>query len=328
MLSKREAYSGLRSFDNATTLPLRGLMALLIVIHHVGQHTDIHPVPIILSEVGAFIVAIFFFISGYGLCKSYIAKGRSYLDGFLQKRMGKLLPKFLLLTFLMIILYHFSGIIDIRVQAEKFTSGFTPLPFSWFIYAIVYVYLAFYICAKVAESPKRIGLLLTVAIVIYICVLSKGLHFPRLWYKTIIAVSLGYFVALYETRVEKFFNRKELSYSILVVLFCVSAYAYRTITAGNNVSFALTELWLLVQAFSVYVIIRSLGFAQWKWLRQAGVFSLELYLVHGIPLKTGLHFGLENWSLCLFTYALSIPLAIVLNRGYDWILTRKKALQA
>lgn len=327
LVSKSNNYKGLCSFDKASTLPLRGLLALLILSHHLGQRTDIFPISQFTSGIGLQIVAVFFFISGYGLCVSYCSKGRRYLDGFLQKRMGKLLPKFILLTGGMVIIYHFFSPLSISVQALKFSNGWTPLPFSWFIYAIIYVYVVFYLCALLAKTPKQIGILFTFTIIAYIGIVSKIIHFPSYWYLTIISVPLGYFSALYEKKINTLFRNKFAFYSTLAVLLFFSFCAMAKIRVPL-VSQALTEIWILTQAFSVYAIIRTLGFLRWKWLCDIGVFSLELYLIHGLPLKIGQHIGLDNWFLWLFTYAISIPLALLLNRVYDMAIHPKKILKA
>lgn len=327
LVSESNNYKGLCPFDKATTLPLRGLLALLILSHHLGQRTDIYPISQLTSGIGLQIVAVFFFISGYGLCISYVAKGRNYMNGFLQKRLGKLLPKFLLLTIGMMLGYQFYSSSDIGVQIVKITSGWTPLPHSWFIYAIIYVYVIFYLCALFAKSPKQIGCSFTLAIVAYIGFSSKIIHFPSYWYLTIISVPLGYFTALYEKKIDSLIRYRFVFYASLIALLFISFCAMAKIQVPK-VSLALTEIWILVQAFSVYAIIRTLGFLRWKWLCDIGVFSLELYLIHGIPLMIGQHIGLGNWFLWLFTYAVSIPLALLLNRVYDMVIHPKKILKA
>ncbi len=322
IISERKDYKGLCSFDKTTTLPLRGLLALLIVSHHLGQNTAIYPLSNFTSEIGLQIVAVFFFISGYGLCVSYMVKGKAYLDGFLKKRMGKLLPKFIFLTVGVALIYHCFSPMSLEIQASNFiTKGRTPLPFSWFIYAIIYVYLAFYLCALRVSNPRNIGLLFTLSIIIYALVSSKVLHFPVWWHITIISVNVGYFVACFESGITKIMEtHKFVLYSTLAAILFISFCAMKN---NEFMTFAWQEVWIISQAVAVYAIIRTLHFVQWNWLCQIGVFSLELYLIHGIPLILGKHMGLENWALWLFTYALSIASAIMLNRAYDLIFHRR-----
>lgn len=77
------------------TLPLRGVLAMGIVIHHISLRVvDAIPGGMWIFPQfqfwGAPIVAVFFFLSGYGLMVSLITKGENYLDGFLKKRLLKI----------------------------------------------------------------------------------------------------------------------------------------------------------------------------------------------------------------------------------------------
>ena len=77
------------------TLTLRGVLAMGNVIHHISLRVvDATPDDSWLFSQfqfwGAPIVAAFFFLSGYGLMVSLIAKGNRYVDGFLKKRLLKI----------------------------------------------------------------------------------------------------------------------------------------------------------------------------------------------------------------------------------------------
>ena len=90
----------LGAFSVEATLPLRGLLAFGIVLHHISlrvtqQFSDM-PVMDQFALWGAPIVAVFFFLSGYGLMKSLQVKGPSYLAGFLKKRLSKVALPFTL----------------------------------------------------------------------------------------------------------------------------------------------------------------------------------------------------------------------------------------
>ena len=82
-------------FSKQATVPLRGLLATGIVLHHlslrlVEASPDCSWIWSQFSFWGAPIVAVFFFLSGYGLMVSLITKGQKYLDGFLKKRLLKI----------------------------------------------------------------------------------------------------------------------------------------------------------------------------------------------------------------------------------------------
>jgi len=313
IIAHKPGYAGLKMFNRDATLPLRGFMALLIVAHHLGQRTEIPVLSPFTSGIGLQIVAVFFFLSGYGLCVSYSADRAKYVSGFLRKRFGKLLPKFLLLTLFMMVVYHFYSGKGIAEQAGLLmTRGITPLPHSWFIYAISYVYISFYLCATPKFSPLRTGVAFLLASMLYVIIVGCVLRFPGYWWLTLMNVNLGYFTALYEEKITDAINRRRLV--CCSVMACTLFVSFCLIAKVHFIAPAWTIIWTLVQAFTVYLIVRMLGFVRWKWLCVVGVFSLELYLVHGIPLQVGQYFAINDSCLWLFTYALSLPLAFALNK--------------
>ena len=90
-------------FSKEATLPLRGVLALLIVFHHISLRLT-YMVPKDakvnylrdFSDWGEPIVSVFFFLSGYGIIKSYQKKGKSYLEGFFSGRLLRLMVPFII----------------------------------------------------------------------------------------------------------------------------------------------------------------------------------------------------------------------------------------
>lgn len=87
----------INELDVKTSLALKGILAILIVVTHLGGELGIFN--IINSQYtnfSTFAVSLFFFLSGYGLSKSYRIKGIGYLTDFLHKRAQRLLPAFII----------------------------------------------------------------------------------------------------------------------------------------------------------------------------------------------------------------------------------------
>jgi peptidoglycan/LPS O-acetylase OafA/YrhL len=82
-------------FDLNHTIGLRGILAILIMFHHCSTKVNL-PWMHYFENIGPLVVSVFFFISGYGVCKSYLKKGDAYLNGFLHKRLSKVLPLYLI----------------------------------------------------------------------------------------------------------------------------------------------------------------------------------------------------------------------------------------
>lgn len=86
------------------SLPLCGLVkyiaALLVVFGHLMIAHCCALFWVMESNFGSKAVSVFLFFSGYGLMHSYLKKGTAYLDGFVQKRIGKIILPLLVAYFL------------------------------------------------------------------------------------------------------------------------------------------------------------------------------------------------------------------------------------
>ena len=71
--------SALNNFNKDYAIRLRGILCIMIVLHHTSYiDSD-------MRGWGAPVVDVFMFMSGYGLMKSYMAKGIAYLkDSFIK----------------------------------------------------------------------------------------------------------------------------------------------------------------------------------------------------------------------------------------------------
>ena len=186
------------SFSFTETLSLRGVCALLIMLHHISQYLttgvpDSIPVRVLaeFTSWGIPVVGIFFFMSGFGLIKSYIRKKDAYIDGFLQHRLGRIvLPCVLCMVF----------------DASLIGGGNWCSPDHWwFIIAIVYEYLSFYINVLIFKQVRYVVLMQSINTLAYIC-LMICLGFSEYWYYSIPCVNVGMYFALFEGKIIKKFS--------------------------------------------------------------------------------------------------------------------------
>lgn len=273
------------NFDSKATVPLRGLLAIMIILHHLALNYKfdeciggIHISPIYyFKEMGAPAVAAFFFITGYGLSKSLQARGSDYLSGFLKRRLGKVMPEFLILTALVLVVSDVAGLVSLSEAAHNMVKGIVPLRFSWFIYAIVYVYIAFYLAALASNADgQRTGMFLALLIVLYF-VAMVTIGWGAFWYRSIPAVLIGYFIALYERKITELLSRR---YVLLCLAVC-------TFVSGFILDRILSSRLIAAMAFAVavYVCMRLYRIKPYPILILLGEVSLYIYLVHGTILQ-------------------------------------------
>lgn len=320
---------GLYDFNRETTLPLRGLLALFIMLHHMSLRYDFsisealgvgNTLTInLFRTMGMPIVGVFFLLTGYGLAKSLIAKGHNYLSGFIPKRLLSTLPEFLFLTFLFILYKLTSGDTSWEIISSNFSKGYPPLPNSWFIFTITIVYLVFYLSALVARSNIRAtGLGLSIGIVLYCFVTCYGLHYGVWWYMTAPAVLCGYYIACHEDKITKILSSQRgliaTIGAILIVVCIIVAFCY---VIPNLSPYKFVPILYAIILLS-YVNVRLYGMGKSDILIWLGSISLNIYLVHGIYIDIITPKEMNPYLLLIVIIGISITTAWILKaiRGF------------
>ncbi len=157
-----------------STKSLRGLAAMLILLHHISQEQpfiDAYQIQV-FRRLGPALVAIFFFCSGYGLIKNFDTKS-DYLKGFLKKRIGyALVIPFYVNMFLYGIYYLSMGARFEPLQWLTKITGLTLMNgFAWFPIVLILLYLAFYFIFKHIKNQRICFLLM------FLVILGQGLFF-------------------------------------------------------------------------------------------------------------------------------------------------------
>ena len=155
------------SFSRDKMLPLKAILAVLIVADHLTFHISadwIQP----MRKWGTPIVSLFLFVSGYGLLKSYLSKGSAYLTHFLKNRILKVIVPALVayLIYCLICWRHHDWSLEI---SRLFVNGEPLLPYSWFVEVIVLLYLGFWIIYSFLPEKYR-----TAAVLLWALVLTAG----------------------------------------------------------------------------------------------------------------------------------------------------------
>lgn len=290
----------LYDFDQKATLPLRAILATFIVFHHVSlQSVTEHPVDYLspffhFKSMGTPVVTVFFFLTGYGLAQSLKRKGNSYLIKFVPKRLGKILPEFITLTICYII-FIIAETKTPRLITDQMMQGNPPLPFSWFMYAITYVYLAFFISAKISKSNiLKTGAWLSVFFIVYTLFINK-LHWAAWWWTSIFGTFFGYYTAAYEEKISKIlFNRYILG---LTAIFAITS-VFVSIMGINLIRFQLIAL-------LTYLCIRLYGCPSYRLLTVIGGISLNIYLIHGVILFSVKDYFENSYILLIVVLSLS-----------------------
>ena len=167
---------------------LKAVMIIIIVLGHLVYYAK-SPVFGFFHELSTSAVAMFFFASGFGLVRSWQRKGLTYLRGFFKSRILRiLLPAFLFL------LIHFllcgTGSKTLAEMLRQFwRNGITTPPQFWFLFALLFDYLLFWVCFRFVSPQWRLPVLLTGCILYIAATLLAG--YDRCWWVCALAFPTG-----------------------------------------------------------------------------------------------------------------------------------------
>lgn len=194
--SREECYKRLNS--------MRGILALEIVIGHVVRYENSYLMP--LGKFMLIGVGFFFFVSGWGLCKSYYEKNE-YLANFLQRRVVYLCGV-ALFTLIITSLIDLICPIDTRYSFQSLQLNDLAYKLfdniNWYIRELLLLYFVFFIVFKYIKKYQIA--ILTMLVVLIACIMySNG--YERCWYASIIGFPLGFVFYKYFSKIIPFIRK-------------------------------------------------------------------------------------------------------------------------
>ena len=256
------------------TTCLKGVAILIVILHHLSQKYDGLEF-FFYQQIGYLGVAIFLFLSGYGLTESF---KRSGLANFLRKRILKVyLPYVLATTTYFIYKLIIEDKLNINVEIQRIVG----IDFSdWFVTFILLAYLLFYLSHSIG---KKYALeILTLTITLYV---SISMYFgqEKWWYVCAYTFPLGCLTANKKDQIISISNqyfKSSLTASIIIFItstltsyFYLKFYDSEIIAAILKIISATSFISIII-VFSIRVNISS------KIFRVLGKYSYELYLSH------------------------------------------------
>lgn len=283
--------------DRSTVL--KGVCAISIVLLHLGSVTDSR----VLPQVSAFAVSIFFFLSGYGLVCQYLRKGTNYLNGFLYKRVIKIVIPYLIAATLYSLYFYYAKLkydyvfygeynFGIKGVLKAFLEhGYTIVINSWFVIVLLIVYIAFYFCFKYLKDIKDAICVLSsfvVLLTIVFFVLAQYRGWMTAYYMQTLSIICGLVFAYKKDKIDRLLNKYSLEIcSVLVILSFSIALAFTYLKfnlAEIGGMFDTAQYIVMAPLIPVCVVIANSRFKIgcnniWKFI---GKISFEIYLIHGL----------------------------------------------
>lgn len=253
--------------------PVRAICAILIILGHFSYFGV--PGTAFLRVLAPVCVSLFLFISGYGLLVSYHKKGDDYLHTFFKKRLLKIILPAVLVALLHLLLHNGDEVGILERSKFIFTKGTTLLPHYWFVWAILFDYLIFWLSCRLIPEKWQKWAILLFSIAFMVATFLAG--FDRCWWVCSLAFPTGLFFAEYESSIYAFCSKRYINY-FLVLALCGLVFIGIYLT-GNPIFWAICYVFIPATAA---LIIARLPLDRFKLpvLRFLGTISYELYLTH------------------------------------------------
>ena len=295
---------------------LKGLACLLIVLHHWCNvmMTIWHEnalLDVIALRGGVTGVAVFFFLSSYGLTRSQ-SKRRDDVLTFFKKRLIKVIVPLLITNVLwFVIRYHGQGfshsvfqIINVYDLLDRVT---------WFCNVILVCYVIFFISSRVKSLWGRIASNWSLTLFLAALFIYLWPDDPYLVY-SLVSFPLGFTIASLQDRMMPM--PLVLGVCLITMLFlgslAIMANGFRQLFVANVYSTGIILIMLLIWIVCCRNTKIFNGLQAVKTpLLMLGACSYEIYLLHNKALMLHSEYGTSVWFPLSFLVVV-IPLAIAL----------------
>jgi peptidoglycan/LPS O-acetylase OafA/YrhL len=260
---------------------LKGLLAVLVMIHHFAQKADIRPLVLanVLECSGILAVAAFFFLSGFGLMSSYENKGDAYIRSFPRTR---ILPYYVIIVLMVLLsilncLVTGSEPVTIRLIVKSLTFGSdTIVSKGWYLQVSLLSYIGFYLVYRVIPWEKGRTLIAVTTVGLF-CVICHSLGFPQYYYQTVPVILLGVFWYRHRYDLDKFLNKKWLVLVIVMLFLCIMILV--TVVGKCGYVYSLVASFLFIPFLLVVIKYIKIDNMITRYL---GRISFEIYILHGM----------------------------------------------
>lgn len=188
-------------FSKETSKSLKGMCSIIVLFHHISQNTTTGIIIRQFEGVGYLAVAVFFFITGYGLCKNYFQN--KYQKGFIKKHMIPIMLQYCFIIVAYAIFYYFflGEPLKLNYLLLHLLDNYSIINFSWYLVNLIWFYIVYYVSIIFSKkSIKRLLLINFIGYLIYLlfCIRTNKSDF---WYKSSHLLLIGIAYSYFETNI-------------------------------------------------------------------------------------------------------------------------------
>ena len=233
-------------------------------------------------EMGQLVVAMFLFYSGFGVMKSLMSKGKTYLVSYPRKRILTTLLNFdvavccfILLAWIMGQRLSISRIVLSFIGWDSFGNS------CWYIFIILCCYLAFYLIFRLLGNRYRLGAAVLVAVSLA-GMLTLYFFKPSRWYNTMLVFPAGVVYALFFKELEQWIQKR---YG-LVTFILLTSFTFLHFLMRMHPLHGLTfNVKSIVFAVLIVVLTMKVRLGN-RWLYWCGFSLFPLYIYQRLPMRS------------------------------------------
>lgn len=271
----------------------------------------------IANRLGTSFIALYFFISGYGLTTSLLASTyhKEAFTNFLPHRLCKLIRP---LLFISVVALICIPSLHLPSFCDMISLGVTVIPNAWFVFVLAFLYFSFWLSFRFAPpSRNSLGFIILLIMSLLSMIGPYILEYERAWWVTTLGFWTGCVYARWEEDIYAVISKW---WGLTIALTSVAVI----------IKTEIVELLPLAYIAIPLVIVRILNLSRYttwidnsmaiswmplwidRMLRSALAFlskvSYELYLIHGVMIIAlyGLFADPLVYSLAVITSSISI----------------------
>lgn len=269
------------SFENCNCL--KGLFSIVILLHHLCQHTGILKGSVmvaIIQSLGYLSVAMFFFLSGYGLSISIQKEG--YTRFFIKRKIAP----FYIIIVLLVAIYAIVAVITGRQLTyadilKSMTFGGTIIVNGWYLQVQLGLYILYYAAHYITRKDSFSNLIIFggVFTFVFYAVLSD-ISLTR--YESILAFVFGIFWTSHQ-KLLNCLNTKAKWFACMIIFLIIFG-----VTWLLQLKLAPNLLYIPVKMISsiLFVIVVLIAICEirinYSFTRWLGRYSFEIYVLQGV----------------------------------------------
>lgn len=318
-----------RSVFSSTSMNcMKGIFAVMILLFHLSQRINGGVLFSVIGDTGYLSVAIFFFISGYGMYTRVLQTGGGYCKGIISHRIPKVLLPWIIATLIYALYWFVEGGVNRIIQiCSNHKNGYLLITNSWFVIAIVVFYLIFFLAFNKCKENFRLGIRKSFMGVLVYILLAYSIGLGGWWFYSSFAFILGMVWKEREKDINSFIERKWVMFLIGWLGLFVLGYAIRLVNSRAMHSPVVYDGALLIASAAFAGIIFAflkkvtVNNCLWKFL---GNISFEIYLLHELVYNILRN---ENLGIYISNDFLYVSLTILISIGcaylFNSIITKR-----